>query len=182
MEPLPPGVRVGVSACLLGERVRWDGDHKRERWVAEVLGSLVEIVPVCPEVELGLGTPRPPIRLEADGRGGTRLREPSTGRDLTGPMARYAARRITALLRAGLDGYVLKTRSPSCGPGGVKVVPAGGGRARATGRGAFAAALLRRIPSLPVEDEESLRDPQVREEFLARVLARHRRRKRRKRP
>ncbi len=176
MEQRHAGVRVGVSACLLGERVRWDGDHKLDRWVAEVLGGSVELVPVCPEMEIGLGAPRPPIRLEDGGPGGARLVEPSSGRDLTRRMERFAAGRLRALARAGLDGFVLKAKSPSCGIGSVKVHRPGGGRPRRAGRGVFAAALLRRLPSLPVEDEERLRDPRVREEFLARVLAHHRRR------
>jgi uncharacterized protein YbbK (DUF523 family)/predicted RNA-binding protein with PUA-like domain len=170
-----PPVRVGVSACLLGQEVRWDGGHKRNGWIAADLAKRVVLVPVCPEVEIGLGVPRPPIRLRSDGEGGVRLLEPSSGRDLSRRMERFAARRLQALEAAGLSGYVLKARSPSCGKEGVDLFGPGGGPPRKTGRGLFAAALLRRLPDLPVEEEERLRDPRARREFLERVLAYHRR-------
>jgi uncharacterized protein YbbK (DUF523 family)/predicted RNA-binding protein with PUA-like domain len=173
MEAREEPVRVGVSACLLGERVRWDGGHKLDRWIARTLGARVVLVPVCPEVEIGLGTPRPPIRLEGDGAGGVRLVEPSTGRDLTRRMETWAAGRLRTLEQAGLDGWVLKARSPSCGIGGVDLFPPRGSRPRRAGRGRFAAALLERLPGLPVADEEGLRDPRGRAEFLARVLEHH---------
>lgn len=176
MEPASARPRVGVSACLLGERVRYDGGHKRDRRVIDLLGPLVEFVPVCPEMEIGLGTPRPPIRLVDGGRGGVRLEEPSSGRDLTGRMTRFAGRRTADLATAGLDGFVLKADSPSCGPGRVKVWPRRGGRPARRGRGLFAEALARRLPGLPVADEESLRTPRARREFLARVLEHHGRR------
>ncbi len=132
-------------------------------------------MPVCPEVEFGLGIPRPPIRLEDGGAGSLRLVEPSTGRDLTVRMRRFAEIRVQSLEREHLCGFVLKANSPSCGPEGVKVWPARGGRPRREGRGLFAEALLRRFPGLPVEDEVRLRDPRVRRDFLGRVLAYHRR-------
>jgi uncharacterized protein YbbK (DUF523 family) len=118
----------------------------------------VTLVPVCPEVEIGLGVPRPPIRIDGSGR----LLVADTGEDLTDRMGRWAAGRLAAL--EGIAGYVLKAHSPSCGIDGVKVddVP--------KGRGLFAEALMRRFPDLPVVDEVRLRDPAVREEFLRRVL------------
>jgi uncharacterized protein YbbK (DUF523 family) len=149
--------RVGVSACLLGEEVRWDGGHKRDDWITGTLGRLVQFVPVCPEVEIGLGVPRPPIGIDGEGR----LRVTSTGEDLTDRMAGFAEARLAAL--DGIAGYVLKARSPSCGKEGV---PHGD---RRTGPGAFAAALLRRFPGIPVEDEVRLADPAVRAEFLRRI-------------
>jgi uncharacterized protein YbbK (DUF523 family) len=172
MKPAARPIRVGISACLLGEEVRYDGGHKHEPWITATLGRFVRFVPVCPEVELGLGVPRPAIRLVDDGAGGVRLVEPVAGTNLTERMARYADRRVQALESEDLSGYILKANSPSCGIDGVRV-----GNLR-RGRGLFAEALLRRFPSLPVEDEERLRDPRVREEFLARVLD-HRRRRRR---
>jgi len=165
--------RVGVSACLLGERVRWDGRHKRDRWIAGALARRVALVPVCPEVEIGLGIPRPPIRLE-EGSGGVRLVMPSSGADLTDRMERFAARRVEALFRGGLDGYILKARSPSCGLKGVVVL--GGKTERRRRRGLFAGALLRGIPGLPVVEEGRLEGPAERRRFLARVVAHHRRR------
>ena len=150
--------RIGVSACLLGEAVRWDGRDKREEWIVGELSALATLVPVCPEVEIGLGVPRPPIGIDGDGR----LRVSGSGEDLTDRMARFAEERLSAL--EGIAGYVLKANSPSCGKAGV---PHGESR---TGPGAFAAALLRRFPGLPIEDEVRLRDPAARAEFLRRVL------------
>lgn len=176
MHQRPELARVGVSACLLGQEVRWDGGHKLDRWIARALGARVVLVPVCPEVEIGLGIPRPPIRLEEGPGGRTRLVEPESGTDLTRRMERFAAARLRSLERAGLDGWVLKARSPSCGRDGVKLFRPGSSRPRQAGRGLFAAALLERLPSLPVVEEEGLRDPRVRREFLSRVLEHRRRR------
>jgi uncharacterized protein YbbK (DUF523 family) len=173
--PDPAKARVGVSACLLGEEVRYDGGHKRDSFLTEVLGRFVDFVPVCPEVEIGMGTPRPPIRLERSAGGEIRLVMPSTGEDLTERMRSYAGRRVAELAALELDGYVLKSSSPSCGLERVKVHGAGAIPAE-DGRGLFADELLRRLPDLPIEEEGRLADPRLREGFLARVLLRHRRR------
>src|SRR5690349_12262335 len=146
-------LRVGVSACLLGQEVRWDGGHRRDRWITDVLGPEVEFVPFCPEMEIGLGAPRPTIRIEEGAGGGARLVEPRSRGDLTARMERYAARRVRALGKERLAGCILKKDSPSCGPGGVKVHDEGGNVLRRDGRGLFAAALRARFPLLPVEDE-----------------------------
>jgi len=164
--------RLGVSACLLGQEVRYDGGHKREPWLVRVLGKRATFLPVCPEVEAGLGVPRPPLRLERRGHG-VRLVEPRSGTDLTARMREFAARRVEALAGLDLDGFVLKSRSPSCGLARVKV-HGRRGAPRRDGRGVFAEALVCRLPGLPVVDEEGLRDRAVREEFLGRVFA-HRR-------
>ena len=162
-------IKVGVSACLLGRKVRYDGQHKRDDWLVDVLGAHVEWVPVCPEVELGLGTPRPPIHIEERGRG-LRLIMPSKERDLTEEMEAWSARRVEAL--DGLSGYVLKKDSPSCGMERVRVHrPRGVTR---DGVGFFAAALRARWPNLPVEEEGRLRDARLRESFIERVFAYHR--------
>ena len=105
-------IRLGVSSCLLGTPVRFDGGHKRDPFVTDLLGALVEWVPVCPEVELGMGVPRPALRLVRDG-GAVRLLEIASGRDHTRAMERYAARRVRALRGLGLCGYILKKDSPS---------------------------------------------------------------------
>jgi len=165
-EPRP---RVGVSACLLGEAVRWDGGHRRDAFVTDVLGRWVEWVPVCPEVELGLGVPREPIRLEGDGTA-PRLVAPGSGTDHTAAMTRLAARRAAALARMGLAGYVLKSGSPSCGMVGVPVHRARG-EPRPTGVGVFARALMTAMPLLPVEEEGRLRDAALRENFVTRLFA-----------
>lgn len=163
-------IRLGVSACLLGEPVRWDGTHRRDAVVVDTLGPRVEWVAVCPEVEAGLGVPRPPIRLEGDARA-PRLVVAETGEDLTARMRRFAEARLDDLARLDLDGYVLKRASPSCGPANVPVHGAAG----APGAGLFAAALAARFPDLPIEDEGRLADPGVRARFLDRAAARARR-------
>jgi uncharacterized protein YbbK (DUF523 family) len=176
----PPRVRIGVSACLLGEEVRYDGGHKLDVFLTEVLGRFVEWVPVCPEVEAGLGTPRPAMRLVRIGGGTesaeTRLIAPETAADHTEAMRSWADRRVEQLAAADLDGYVLKSRSPSCGLEGVRLYPEDGGTPALEGRGLFAEALLRRLPDLPVEEEGRLNDPRRLESFLAGVFQRYRRR------
>ena len=107
-------IRVGVSACLLGEPVRYDGGHKRSAVLVELLGSRFRWVPVCPEMEIGLGTPREPVRLVGDLHG-PRMLGVSTARDLTRPMTEYAQRRARELAALDIAGYVLKSASPSCG-------------------------------------------------------------------
>jgi uncharacterized protein YbgA (DUF1722 family)/uncharacterized protein YbbK (DUF523 family) len=158
-----------VSACLLGEEVRFDGGHKRDDFLTSVLGPFVEWVPVCPEVEIGLGVPRDTLRLIGD-ESAPRLVVQRTGEDLTARMQRYAADKVRELHGLHLDGYVLKRASPSCGLFRVRVyhpngMPQGGGR------GIFAEELARRLPMLPLEEEGRLNDPSLRENFIERVFA-----------
>jgi uncharacterized protein YbgA (DUF1722 family)/uncharacterized protein YbbK (DUF523 family) len=164
-----PPIRVGISTCLLGEAVRYDGAHKRDRYLTDVLGRYFEWVPVCPEVEVGMGTPRPPIRL-VRGDDGVRLVEPKEGRDWTRAMAAYARKRVRALAALELCGYVLKSGSPSCGMERVKVW-SDEGMPEKIGSGLFAAELQRRLPSLPVEEEGRLHDARLRENWIERVFA-----------
>lgn len=165
-------IRLGISSCLLGNQVRHDGGHKHDRYLTEVLGRWVEWVPVCPEVEIGLGTPRPAIRLEA-GDPQPRLLMPSTGDDLTRRMEGWSAARAAELQSPGLDGFVLKKGSPSCGMERVRVHGHSGQPAR-NGIGVFARCLMARWPSLPVEEEGRLNDPVLREGFIERIFCRHR--------
>lgn len=166
----PRKLRIGVSACLLGQEVRYNGGHKRDSFLTDVLEPYVEWVPVCPEVEIGLGTPRPPIRLEREQAAGDSLRlvVPGSGEDLTDRMREFAKRRVRGLENLDLAGYVLKKDSPSCGLERVKVY--NGRFAEKTGRGLFAEALLRLLPDLPVEEEGRLNDPLLRESFITRVF------------
>jgi uncharacterized protein YbbK (DUF523 family) len=165
--------RVGISRCLLGDEVRYDGTHKRSTPVI-ALGPDVEWIPVCPEVNVGMGVPREPIQLVARTDGarsaGERLRLSGarSGDDWTERMDRWAERRVAELTAFGIRGFVLKARSPSCGPDGVLVHHADGGPT-ATGRGLFAEALASAMPGLPMEDEERLADPATRANFLQRV-------------
>jgi uncharacterized protein YbbK (DUF523 family)/uncharacterized protein YbgA (DUF1722 family) len=167
-------IRLGVSSCLLGESVRYDGGHKRDPFVVEGLGPFVEWVPVCPEVELGMGVPRPHVHLvEPEAGEPLRLIAPRTGEDFTDEMRAFAARRVEELQRAELDGYVLKKNSPSCGMARVKVHGVEG-PLRRDGVGLFAAELRERWPHLPVEEEGRLSDPLLRENFVERVFCRNR--------
>lgn len=166
---------MGVSSCLLGMEVRWNGEHRRDEYVADVLGRLVELVPVCPETEVGMGVPREPVRLVGASSAPRLLGHP-TGEDHTAVMLRFARRRVRELERLGLDGYVTKADSPSCGLERVRVWPARGGAPRRRGTGAFIRVLVERMPELPVEEEGRLADPAVREAFMRRMLAYARRR------
>jgi uncharacterized protein YbgA (DUF1722 family)/uncharacterized protein YbbK (DUF523 family) len=170
--PDPPKLRVGISACLLGQEVRYNGGHKRDAFLTDIFGRYVEWVAVCPEVEVGMGTPRPPIRLERRGEE-IRLVMPSTGEEYTDAMRSWAERRVAALAEMDLDGYVLKKDSPSCGMERVKVYE-GAGAPSKDGRGLFAETLIARLPDLPVEEEGRLNDPLLRETFIARVFVHHR--------
>jgi uncharacterized protein YbbK (DUF523 family)/uncharacterized protein YbgA (DUF1722 family) len=165
-------LRVGISACLLGERVRHDGGHRRHAFLTEVLAKHVEWVPVCPEVELGLGVPRAPINL-VRGEGGVRLVVATTGEDLTARMQAHAAWRARSLGPLDLDGYVLKSASPSCGLAGVRVLGEDG-VAEAAGRGLFAQALADEMPLLALEESARLARPARRRHFLERLAARAR--------
>jgi uncharacterized protein YbgA (DUF1722 family)/uncharacterized protein YbbK (DUF523 family) len=166
-----PSIRIGISSCLLGQKVRYDGGHKRDGFLVDLFGQYVEWVPVCPELEMGLGVPREPIHLVSrDGGDKLRLIGVKSGADHTEAMQAYARERLDELEGLDLCGYVLKKDSPSCGLLRVKVwnQPA---TATKNGRGLFAAALLARLPRLPVEEEGRLSDPRLRENFIERVFA-----------
>jgi uncharacterized protein YbgA (DUF1722 family)/uncharacterized protein YbbK (DUF523 family) len=152
--------RVGVSSCLLGEEVRFNGGHKRYRFVTDELGPHVDWVPYCPEVSIGLGTPREPIRLTADGR----LVNRSGTADHTAAMAALP-------LPTGLDGYVFKAKSPSCGIRAIPRYGADGLAAGHDGRGLYADRVLTAFPLLAVEDEGRLNDAGLREAFCERIFA-----------
>lgn len=162
-------IRLGVSACLLGAEVRYDGGHKKDSFLTDTLGPFVEWIPVCPEVEIGLGIPRDTLRLTGDEEA-PRLVVQKTGEDLTARMRRFALAKTRDLEALGLHGYVLKRASPSCGLFRVRVyresgMPSGGGR------GLYAGELVRRFPALPVEEEGRLNDAAIRENFIERVFA-----------
>jgi uncharacterized protein YbgA (DUF1722 family)/uncharacterized protein YbbK (DUF523 family) len=170
----PPRVRVGVSACLLGERVRFDGQHNRDGFVVDELGKYVDWVPVCPEVEVGMGVPREAVRLLRQRASETiRMVGCKSGEDWTSRMERFAAARVKALADEDLAGFVFKARSPSCGMARVKVYDAGAPRRtpEPVGTGLFAAALAARLPNLPVEEEGRLTDARLRESFIERLFA-----------
>jgi len=149
--------------------VRYDGGHKRDAFLTDTLGPFVEWVPVCPEVEVGLGVPRPPVRLVGRAEA-PRLVIDKTGEDVTARMQRWASRRVRELAALGLHGYVLKRASPSCGLFRVRVYD-DEGRPGAVGRGLYAAALSEALPLLPIEEEGRLADAGIREAFIERVFA-----------
>jgi uncharacterized protein YbgA (DUF1722 family)/uncharacterized protein YbbK (DUF523 family) len=162
-------IRIGISACLLGDEVRYDGGHKRDRFLTDTVSRFVHYVSVCPEVEIGLGIPRETIRLV---RSGDRIRllGGKSGDDHTGSMNTWARAHCKRLAEADLSGYILKRGSPSCGMERVKVYGSGGMPTK-SGRGLFAEQLMKRLPLLPVEEEGRLCDPRLRENFFERVFA-----------
>jgi uncharacterized protein YbgA (DUF1722 family)/uncharacterized protein YbbK (DUF523 family) len=162
-------IKIGISACLLGQKVRFDGGHKRDAFLVDTFGPHVSWTSVCPEVEVGMGTPREPIRLVRE-RTGVRLVGVKSETDHTRVMREWAARRVETLAADDLDGYILKKDSPSCGMERVKVYDPHGAPSR-TGRGLFADALMERFPLLPVEEEGRLCDHRLRENFVERVFA-----------
>ena len=174
----PAPLRLGVSACLIGQPVRFDGQHKRDGFLVDELGPFVTFVPVCPEVEVGMAVPRETLRL-VRGRAGTdetRLVSRS-GEDWTARMTAYARTRVKALLREELSGYVVKKDSPSCGLQRVKRYddgPEEGTQPQRDGQGLFTAELKRALPHLPVEEEGRLSDAKLRENFIERIFAYHR--------
>jgi uncharacterized protein YbgA (DUF1722 family)/uncharacterized protein YbbK (DUF523 family) len=165
-------IRIGVSMCLLGEKVRHDGGHKRDPYLTETLAEFFEWVPVCPEIEAGMGTPREAIQLAHLG-GQVRLVGRKSRTDHTDAMRSYARLRVEQLAGQNLSGYILKKDSPSCGLDRVRLHH-GPGRVTRSGRGLFAAALADRFANLPIEEEGRLRDPQLRENWIQRVFAYHR--------
>jgi uncharacterized protein YbgA (DUF1722 family)/uncharacterized protein YbbK (DUF523 family) len=174
----PERIRIGISSCLLGQKVRFDAGHKRDTFLTETLGPYVEWVPVCPEIEVGMGTPREPVHLVRDSaRAGAdgepvplRMIAPRSGTDWTDRMTSYSRARVAALAALDLSGYVLKRDSPSCGMERVKV-HAPGAMPERSGTGLYASALLARMPTLPVEEEGRLSDPRLRENFVERIFA-----------
>ena len=165
-------IRLGISRCLLGDAVRYDGGHKYDRVLVKMLEPHVEWIPVCPEVEAGFGTPRESMHLVDD------LEQPrfitiSSNKDQTDHMSQYAKKRVRDLQALNLSGYVFKKDSPSCGIRHVHILNRNGKRL-GTGKGLFANAFQQRFPLTPIEEEAHLHDPGRREHFLERVLAYHR--------
>lgn len=160
-------IKVGISACLLGDEVRFDGGHKRSAFCTDELGRHVEFVKLCPEVGIGMPVPRPTIRLEQR-ENGVRAIVPKTGEDVTSRLENFAARAEGHLSR--ISGYVLCAKSPSCGMERVKLYNPENGHARKEGTGIFAAQLQQKYPALPLEEDGRLNDPLLRENFVMRVF------------
>ena len=164
-------LRVGVSACVLGEPVRFDRGHKRNHFVTAVLGKLVDFVSVCPEMEVGMGAPRPTLRLLFHPDQGIRMVESKEGIDHTDAMTAWAKTRSEQLANDDLDGFVLQGKSPSCGMERVRVYRGSGIPHNESSSGLFAAALIERHPMLVVEDAQRLNDHRLRDNFCFRLFA-----------
>lgn len=162
-------IRLGISSCLLGENVRYDGGHKLDHFLRDTLGQYVDYVPVCPEVECGLPVPREAMRLVGHLEA-PRLVTRQTGRDLTGQMQEWASRRVVELEGEELCGFVFKSGSPSSGMERVKVYSASG-MPEKKGIGLFARAFMEHFPLLPVEEDGRLHDAILRENFIERIFA-----------
>jgi uncharacterized protein YbgA (DUF1722 family)/uncharacterized protein YbbK (DUF523 family) len=166
-----PRIKVGISSCLLGQEVRYDGGHKRSALCAQELGQLFEFVPTCPEAGAGLGVPRPAVQLRGDPAAPRAVGVLDSSLDVTDRLQAYADQRLAAL--GDLCGYVFIRNSPSCGLMRVKLYDAAGSLRDETSRGIFAEAFTRAYPQLPVEEEGRLQDPVLRENFITRVFALH---------
>lgn len=161
-------IRIGVSACLLGEPVRFDSGHQRDHFVVDNLARYFELVPICPEVAIGLGVPREPIHLVGSAQSPRAVGTRNALLDVTEPLAEYGRRMAREL--GDISGYLFKSKSPSCGTERVKV-HGHSGAPRRIGRGIYAAEIMRANPLLPVEEEGRLNEPMRRESFIERLYA-----------
>jgi uncharacterized protein YbgA (DUF1722 family)/uncharacterized protein YbbK (DUF523 family) len=162
-------IRIGISRCLLGDRVRFDGGHKLDRFLTDVLGRWVEYIPVCPEVECGMPVPREPMHLEGDPES-PRLVTVRTKIDKTAQMIRWAKKRVVQLEKEELLGFIFKSGSPSSGMERIKVYDSNGVPVK-KGIGMFARAFMEHFPLLPVEEDGRLNNPALRENFIERIFA-----------
>jgi uncharacterized protein YbbK (DUF523 family) len=162
-------IKLGISSCLLGEKVRYDGGHRWDRYLTDTLGKYVEYVPVCPEVECGFPVPREPFRLTGD-LNSPRLMTVHTGKDHTDRMLKWARKRVVELEKEDLCGFIFKSQSPSSGMARVKIYDRNNVPLK-KGVGIFAGAFMEHFPLLPVEDEGRLHDPHLRENFIESFFA-----------
>jgi uncharacterized protein YbgA (DUF1722 family)/uncharacterized protein YbbK (DUF523 family) len=165
---MPAKIKMGISSCLLGNNVRWNGSHRHDRYLTDTLGQYVEWVPVCPEVEIGLGTPRETLRLVGD-PDDPQLVATKTGVDHTDRMKKWARGHLRTLEKENLCGFIFKSDSPSSGMIRVKVY-GNKGMPRKKGVGIFARAFMEYFPLIPVEDDGRLRNPLIRENFIDQVF------------
>lgn len=165
-------IPVGISACLLGEKVRFDGGHKRNAFAAEQLAPFIRYEPACPEMAIGLPTPRPALRLTEEEGGEVSLRFSNVQADpVTEAMKAFSAEKVQRLRH--LCGYIVCAKSPSCGMERVRVYQPDNNNNRKEGTGLFTRELMAQMPWLPVEEDGRLHDPNLRENFVARVYALH---------
>ncbi|TWI71210.1 uncharacterized protein YbgA (DUF1722 family) [Desulfobotulus alkaliphilus] len=167
---MPQTITLGISSCLLGNNVRYDGGHQRDPYLIHTLGQYVEYVPVCPEVECGMPIPRESLRLVGNPEN-PRLITRKSGEDHTQKMQEWAAGRLDRLEEKDLCGFIFKSKSPSSGMERVKVYSETGNAATKNGVGIFAKAFMQRFPLIPVEEDGRLHDPVLRENFIIRIFA-----------
>jgi len=161
-------IRIGISSCLLGNRVRYDGGHKLDHYLTDTLGQYMDYIPICPEVESGLGIPRESMRLVGSPEN-PRLLTTRTGKDHTLKMVRWAEKRVKELEKEGLCGFIFKSKSPSSGMSRVGVYNERGMPVK-KGIGIFARIFMDQFPLIPVEEDGRLHDPGIRENFIERVF------------
>lgn len=161
-------IKLGISSCLLGEKVRYDGTHQRDRYITDTLGKYFDWLPVCPEVEYGLPVPREAMRLKASPEG-QRLVTRKTGIDQTEGMREWVREKLDELEKVPLSGFIFKAKSPSSGLYGVKLYGPSGQPSK-KGVGLFGGAFVERFPLVPAEDDGRLHDPALRENFIERVF------------
>ena len=165
---MPDRIKVGISSCLLGEKVRWNGGHKQDRFMIETLGQFVQYVPVCPEVECGLGVPRETLRLVGNPEN-PRLLTTKTRIDHTERMKKWAEERLKELEKENLCGFIFKSDSPSSGMVRIKVYNEKGS-VKKNGIGIFARMFMAHFPRIPVEDDRRLHDPKIRENYIESIF------------
>jgi len=165
-------INVGISVCLLGSKVRFDGQHKLDRYITKTLGKYFKWVHSCPEHDCGLPIPRESMRLVGD-ENEPRLLTGRTKRDITDQLSSWSEKRLNELAQENMCGYIFKKGSPSCGMGGVRIYTERG-MPYASGAGLFAKMLKEKFPYLPIEDDGRLHDPGLRENFIERVFVYHR--------
>ncbi|RCK72419.1 MAG: Hypothetical protein YbgA [Ignavibacteriae bacterium] len=162
-------IRIGISSCLLGEKVRFDAGHKKDLYLTNILGKYVEWIPVCPEVEVGMGVPREAIRLVGKANN-PNLVGTKSGRDWTDEMKKFSQMRNKQLAEMNLSGFIFKKDSPTCGMERVRVYSQSGSPSK-EGIGIFARSFIEQFPLIPVEEEGRLNDIKIRENFIERVFA-----------
>jgi uncharacterized protein YbgA (DUF1722 family)/uncharacterized protein YbbK (DUF523 family) len=163
-----PRLKIAISSCLLGQRVRFDANHKHDRYITDTLGKFFDFIPICPEVAIGLGVPRPTLRLTGDASAPRAVGVTDPTLEVTERLLAFGRDRGQAI--SDISGYIFKSKSPSCGLWRVKVYQANGHPPH-LGRGLYAAAFLEQQPLLPVEEEGRLADPALRENFIERLFA-----------
>ncbi|RMX03397.1 DUF1722 domain-containing protein [Legionella jordanis] len=158
---------IGISSCLLGEKVRFDGGHKRDDYICSLLANYVKFLPICPEVAIGMGIPRPPVRLVGNPQNPRMIEINHPEKDYTSKMLEFAKESMVQLQY--VSAYILKSKSPSCGWKRVKVYQSEGKQPQLS-QGLYAKILEKTYPNLPIEEEGRLMDPRLRENFIERLF------------